>query len=65
MESYIKSNKDMFKVEEKEREEIKKFFNDPEVQTIFAKYDKALEQMFKFYASQDKKQISFQLGNNL
>jgi hypothetical protein len=31
MESYIKSNKDMFKVEEKEREEIKKFFNDPEV----------------------------------
>lgn len=32
---------------------------------MYHQYDKALEYMFKFYASQDKKEISFNLGNNL
>ena len=65
MENYLKSNKDHFKLEQKEREEIEAFFNLQEVQTVYAKFDKALEYMFKFYASQDKKEISFQLGNAL
>jgi hypothetical protein len=32
---------------------------------VYAKYDKALEYLFKFYASQDKKEIGFGLANAL
>ena len=65
MESYIKINKDALKVDSKEREQINEFYQSAEVQEVFTKFDKTLEYMFKFYASQDKKSINFNLGNNL
>jgi hypothetical protein len=33
----------------------------PDVENIFGLYDKSLRHMFKFYASQDKKDLDFNL----
>jgi hypothetical protein len=36
-----------------------------EVQNIFFRYDQALKHMFKFYASQDKKDVGFNLERDM
>lgn len=65
METYIKSNQDTTKYELKERKEINDFLNTKEVQDIFAQYKMPFEYMFKFYASQDKKKLGFNLEREL
>jgi hypothetical protein len=37
----------------------------PEVENIFALYEKSLLHMFKFYASQDKKDIGFSMQKDM
>lgn len=62
MVDYIKSTKDeRKKAEEHEKEQTLNFYNLEETQQLFERYEKGIKQFYKYYASQDKQQIEFNL----
>lgn len=61
MEAHIKEIAPDRGKEQRERAQINEFMNQEEVLSIFYRYEPALRQMFKFYASQDKKDVGFNL----
>ena len=55
MVDYIGKTKDQRKYEdEKQKEEVNRFFEMEETRRLFQKYDKGLKQYYKYYATQDK-----------
>lgn len=61
MEQHVKETAPDRGKEQKERKQIIEFLQQEEVQATFYRFDQALRQMFKFYASQDKKDVGFNL----
>lgn len=63
MNKYIKDTKPDRELEKKERKDVQDFMQRPDVVQVFRTYEKPLQLMYKFYASQDKKldAISFDL----
>ena len=55
MDKYIKDTKPDREAEKAERKAVNDFLARPDVQSVFKTYEKPLKMMFKFYASQDKK----------
>lgn len=65
MDSYLKESAQDRGKEQRERKQINDFMGQEEVQNIFYRYDQALKHMFKFYASQDKKDVGFNLERDM
>ena len=65
MEQFIKDNQQEKGKEHEERKQIDEFMKQGDVEGIFALYDKQLRQMYKFYASQDKKDLAFNLERSM
>ena len=65
MESFIKATKGESRAEAQERQAIAEFYALAETQRVFAAFDRALEQLFRFYAAQEKKEIGFDLAQRL
>ena len=61
MEQFIMDSKQDRDKEKVERQQINEFLRQTDVESVFALYDKQLRQMYKFYASQDKKDLDFNL----
>lgn len=65
MEGFIKEHQQDKEKEKEERKSINDFLNQHDVESVFALYDKSLHYMYKFYSSQDKKDVSFTLDKNM
>lgn len=65
MENYIKEHQQDKEKEKEERNSINDFLHQSDVESVFAQYDKSLHYMYKFYASQDKKDLSFTLDKSM
>lgn len=65
MENFIKDSQQDRLKEQEERKQIKEFLKQPDVENIFALYEKSLKHMFKFYASQDRKDLDFNMDRVL
>ena len=62
MENYIKRSKPDREVEKKERQDVQAFLDSEPVAALFDEYKKPLNQMYKFYASQDDKKDIMTMG---
>jgi len=65
MEDYISSTKQDRHKELDERKQINDFYDQQDVQHVFALYDKSLHHLYKFYASQDLKEVGFTLEQSM
>ncbi|TNV72993.1 hypothetical protein FGO68_gene7502 [Halteria grandinella] len=62
MEQHVKETAPDRGKEQRERKQINDFLSQEEVQQILYRFEPAMKQMFKFYASQDKKDVGFNLA---
>jgi hypothetical protein len=65
MEQHVKETAPDRGKEQNERRMINEFLQNDEVQTIFYRFEQSLRHMYKFYASQDKKDLSFNLERSM
>ena len=65
MENFIREHQQDRHKEEEERRGINDFIHQHDVESTFGLYDKSLHYMYKFYASQDKKTVDFNLEANM
>ena len=65
MDSYYKESAQDRGKEGRERREINEFIQQDEVQSIFDQFEVSLKHMFRFYASQDKKEVGFNLERSM
>lgn len=65
MENFIKENQQDRVREQEDRKQINEFIKQPDVENVFSLFDKSLKQMYKFYASQDKKDLDFNLERSM
>ena len=56
-----KTKEERKREDEKQKEEISRFLEDQQVQTIFKRYARGLQQYYKYYATQDRQTIEFAL----
>ena len=66
MEQFMREHHEDRGKEQEERRQINEFLKQPEVEEVLdQKYERALRHMYKFYASQDKKDVEFNLERSM
>lgn len=65
MEDYIKESQVDRDQEKAERRSVHEFIDKPDVSRVFSLYGKSLQHMYKFYASQEKKDVGFTLEQSM
>ena len=56
-----KTKEERRQAEEREREELQRFVEEEDTRRLFGRYEKALKQLYKYFATQDKQVIEFDL----
>ena len=65
MEDFIKESVHDRDKEKEDRKAIHEFIKQPDVNRVFSTYDRSLYHMFKFYSSQEKKDVGFSLEQSM
>lgn len=65
MEAHVKETAPDRGKEQREQKQINDFLAQEDVQSVFYRYEQSLKQMFRFYSSQDKKDVGFNLEKSL